>query len=560
MLADSLPADPTMLDAGQVVRIAIRLIGGLALFLYGIEKMSDGLRAVAGDRLKTLLARLTANRFLGVLTGAVMTAVVQSSSLTTVLVVGFVSAGLMTLQQSVGVILGANIGATLTVQVAAFRVTDSAWVLIAAGFAAFALGRRDAARQLGSVLLGLGLLFLALSQMAAATSPLRDYPPFLVLMANLQQPVLGILAGMLVTSIIQSSSATSGVVLALASQGLMTLPAALAVTLGANLGSCVTAQLAAIGKPAEARQAATVHLLFNCIGVLVWSFFIPQLAAIVTSFSSDLPRQIANAHTIFNVANTLVLIWFSGSLARAAQWLVPAPAARAPTPAFGAPRYLDDALLETPALALHRVRLELGHMGGLVMDMFDQAGPAVMSGTRIALNNTAALDRAVNQVYVATVDYTRRLARREMSLPESRALEDCIAAANHLETAGDIIALNYVTQGRRRLELGLKISPPTQELLMELHAFVADALRTAIAAFQEGDVARAERVVQGKDDFARRAQTALEQLRHRLMDEGPDRTRTFQMEVDLVAQLQRLHHLARRLAKLVLPAGIDDHR
>jgi len=554
LLADN----PMPLNASQVWHIAIGLIGGLALFLYGIEKMSDGLRAVAGDGLKTLLARLTANRFLGVLTGAIVTAVIQSSSLTTVLVVGFISAGLMTLNQSVGVILGANIGTTLTVQIAAFKVTESAWLLVALGFVAFALGRRDAARQVGSVLMGLGLLFLALEQMSNATSPLRDSPPFLSLMTQLENPFLGILTGAAFTAMVQSSSATTGVILALASQSLMTLPAALAVALGANLGSCATALLAAMDKPTEARQAAVVHLIFNAVGVLLWVFLLPQLATAVEWLSVDLPRQVANAHAIFNVVNTMVLIWFTGPMARTAQWLVPARPSSVTSPALGAPRYLDDALLETPSLALDRVRRELGHMGEIVTSMLEKAGQAVIAGSRRELESTAALDHDVNRIYVAVVDYTRRLARGEMSLNETRSLEDCLAAANYLEIAGDVVSSNYITQGLRRLEHQLTISPQTRHLLTGLQKFVADSLRNAVTAFQESDPTLAEKVVGGKEEFNTLARNALEQLRRRLLADESARIRTFQMEADLVAQLQRLHHLARRLAELAVPASSNE--
>ncbi len=531
--------------------VVVGLLGGLALFLYGIEKMSDGLRAVAGDGLKTLLAKLTANRFAGVLTGTIVTMIVQSSSLTTVLVVGFVSAGLMTLQQSVGVILGANIGTTLTAQIAAFNVADSAWLLVALGFLAFAAGRRDFARQLGSVLIGLGLLFLALAQMSSATSPLRGYPPFLELMQRLEHPVLGILMGAAFTALVQSSSATTGVLLALSSQGVMTLPAALAIVLGANLGSCVTALLAGLGKPAAARRAAVLHLLFNVLGVALWIFLLPQLALIVESLPGDLPRQVANAHTVFNVSNTLVLIWFTGPLTRLAQRLVPpdppAPGAVPPVE----PRYLDEKLFTTPSLALDRVRLELGHAGEVVLEMFARSDEAVLTGTRGSLERVAEMDRDVNHLYAAIVEFTRKLARREMTHTETASLEDCLAVVNYLENAGDIVASNMVTQGLRRLEHQLTISAPTRETLQNLHRAVEGDLRDALTAFQQLDAPLAERVVANKVPFERSTRAALELLRRRLIADEPSRTRTFQMEVDLVAQLQRLHYLARRIAKVV---------
>jgi phosphate:Na+ symporter len=487
----------------------------------------------------------------------VVTAIIQSSSLTTVLVVGFISAGLMTLQQSVGVIMGANIGTTLTVQVAAFKITESAWLLVALGFAALTFGRRNIARDLGSMLIGLGMLFLALEQMSAATGPLRTYQPFLHLMQRLEYPALGIVVGAAFTALVQSSTATTGVVLALAGQGLLALPAALALGLGANLGSCVTALLASIGKPIEARQAALVHLLFNGIGVAVWSFFLPQLAALVQWTAADLPRQFANAHTIFNVATTAVMIWWAGPLARAAQWLAPGRPQPTEPPAKFVPRYLDEGLMETPSLALDRARLEIGSMGDVVLSMIVQAGPAVLTGTQAELATVAAMDNEVGQRYVAIVEYLRRLAREQLTTAESAAFEDCLAAANYLESASDIIAISLIVQGQRRLEHGLKISPSTAKFLMELFATIHDVLRRGVLAFCERDQAVAQQVIASKSDFQLQAHMALEQLRQRLLTDEPGRIFTFQLEVELVAQLQRLHTLARRLAKLVAPTDAE---
>jgi phosphate:Na+ symporter len=400
--------------------------------------------------------------------------------------------------------------------------------------------------------MGLGLLFLALEQMTSATSPLRNDPGFLRLVARLEQPVWGVLAGAAITAVVQSSAATTGVLLALASQGAMTLSAALAMALGANLGSCATAWIAAWRRPAEGRQAAAVHLLFNLLGVLGWSCFLPQLGRLAAALSDDISRQIAHAHTIFNVANTLILIWFTGPLARAAQWLIPARPGAAP-PARGAPRYLDESLLSTPALALDRLRRELGHLGELVQAMLREATPAVLTGSRRELQTVAEADQDVNALHRAVVEYVRRLARREMSLLDSEALEEILAAANELESAGDVISTNIVIQGCRRLDRGLTISPATQVELKQLAAFVETVLASAVRAFVEQDADLARQVRASKEEFQKRAQATLETLRRRLLVDEPARSLTFQIEVDLVSQYQRLHFIARRLAKLVLP-------
>jgi len=533
--------------------ILVGLTGGLALFLYGIETLSEGLRAVAGDGLKRLLSSLTSNRFTGLLTGMLVTALVQSSSLTTVLVVGFVSAGLMSLQQAIGVIFGANIGTTLTLQLAAFHITDSAWGLVAVGFSFFLLGKRDWARQLGSVLIGLGLLFLALSQMSKATLPLRTYEPFLNLMQQLENPLFGILVGMLVTALIQSSSAMTGMLLALASQGAMSLPAALAMVLGANLGSCVTAVLASLGKPAEARQAAVIHVLFNSIGVIAWFPFLSVLEDVTRALSDDLPRQIAHAHTLFNVTNAIFLIGFVGPMAKAARWIVPdAPATTLPPPP-GTPRFLDPGMIETPSLALDRVRLELQHTGELVLANFDQAIAVTLSGTREQIQAVVARDQDVNQLHREIIDYARRVARRELTTIETSRLNDCLAAAGHLESIGDVAGTDLTTQGLRRLEHALSISPTTHEAILRLHRHTRDDLKLALDGFLGENHDAAMQVVQGKLAYNAHVQETLDLLRRRLVTDEPERIRTFQMEVDLVSQLQRIHYLARRIAKLTLP-------
>ena len=320
----------------EVFPLVMGLFGGLALFLLGMEEMANALKQVAGGRMKKILARLTRNRFMGVTTGAFITAVIQSSSVTTVLVVGFVTAGLMTLTQSVGVIMGANIGTTVTAQIVAFKVTKFALLMIAIGFATTFVSKKEITRQKGRGLLGLGLIFFGMTVMGDAMRPLRSYGPFLELMTRMEDPWLGILAGAAFTGLVQSSSATTGVVIVMASRGLISLPAGIALSFGANIGTCVTAMLAAIGKPREALRAAVVHVLFNVAGVALWIAFIDDLALVVTSISpvseelagqarlaADTPRQIANAHTIFNIANTLIFIWFATPFARIVQWLVP---------------------------------------------------------------------------------------------------------------------------------------------------------------------------------------------------------------------------------------------
>ena len=279
--------------AGEIdwLRLLMGLFGGLAMFLFGMEQMSDGLKGAAGDTLKDILARLTRNRFMGALTGAFVTAVLNSSSVTTVLVVGFISAGFMTLAQSVGVIMGANIGSTFTAQIIAFNVTQYALIMVAIGFYFLFAGRQEKTRYYGAMIMGLGLVFYGMGVMGDAMKPLRTYEPFIELMTRMENPLLGILVGAVFTGLVQSSAATTGIAIVMATEGLISLPAGIALAFGANIGTCVTALLAAIGKPVDAQRAAAVHTLFNIAGVLVWILFIPLLVDIVVAISPASPER-----------------------------------------------------------------------------------------------------------------------------------------------------------------------------------------------------------------------------------------------------------------------------
>lgn len=280
-------------ESAEVVdwpRMAMGLFGGLALFLFGMEQMSDSLKSALGDQMKVLLAKLTRNRFTGAFTGAFVTAIIQSSSVTTVLVVGFVSAGMMTMSQSIGVIMGANVGTTVTAQIVAFKVEEAALWMIAIGFLMMFTTKQERIKHYGNMLMGLGLIFYGMGLMGDGMNPLRSYEPFLQLMANMDNPLLAILVGALFTALVQSSSATTAIVITMAGQGLISLEAGIALAFGANIGTCITAQLAALGKPREALRAAVVHLIFNVGGVLIWLPFISMLAIWVTGFSPTHPE------------------------------------------------------------------------------------------------------------------------------------------------------------------------------------------------------------------------------------------------------------------------------
>lgn len=545
----------------NALEISIGLLGGLALFLYGMHKMSDGLKAAAGEGLKLLLARLTANRFSAALTGAAVTAVIQSSSVTTVLVVGFVSAGLMSLQQSVGVIMGSNIGTTITAQIIAFQVTKYAWLMVAAGFAGWSFLRNSTLRDYGAMLLGLGLLFLGMDQMSAATNPLRTYEPFIHLMGRMDHPLLAILLGAAFTALIQSSSATTGIIILLASQGVLSLEGGISLAIGANIGTCFTAVLSSIGKSADARRAAIVHVLFNVIGAVLWFFLIGYLADIARfispSFShlegtarlaAETPRQIANANTFFNLANTLLLIWFTGPIAHLAVRLV--PERPAPEPKRVEPKYLAPEYLQTPALALDRVRLELAHMGGLVVEMLKIAPRAVLHGNTYELRALANLDDDVDLLHAAILNYLGHLQRQELSADVARQLQTLILTANYLENCGDLIETNLVTQGNRRIALRVTVPQTAAETSFE--KAVLDAMESVVQAIDSSDQQLAAEIISRRPTVDHLADQVGENLAAQLVEGGEESLQAFRIQADLLAVMKRLFHNSRRIAELLL--------
>ena len=302
------------------------LLGGLALFLYGMQMMSDGLEAAAGDKMKSILEKLTSNRFLAVAVGAVITAVIQSSSATTVMVVGFVNTGLMSLSQAVWIIMGANIGTTITGQLIALDVGAAAPLIAFIGVAMIVFLKMPKVQHIGKIAAGLGVLFIGMDMMGGSMEPLKESESFISIMTEFSNPALGILAGAVFTAVIQSSSASVGILQTLANEGLIAFDSAVFVLFGQNIGTCITAVLASIGTNRSAKRTTIIHLSFNIIGTAIFTTLCLLLPVTdwVKSISPDLPAsQIANMHTVFNVATTLILIPFGNYLAKFAEKILP---------------------------------------------------------------------------------------------------------------------------------------------------------------------------------------------------------------------------------------------
>lgn len=540
--------------------MAMKLFGGLALFLFGMEQMADSLKAVAGEKMKMILSRLTTNRFTGAITGALVTAVIQSSSVTTVLVVGFISAGLMSMAQSIGVIMGANIGTTITAQIVAFKVTKYALLMIAVGFSMLFFSNNNKIKHYGGMLMGLGLVFFGMSVMSDAMHPLRSYQPFLDLMVEMSNPLLGILVAAAFTALVQSSSATTGIVIVMASQGFISLPAGIALAFGANVGTCVTALLASIGKPREALRAAAVHVLFNILGVLLWLGLIDQLAHMVVSvspahpelmgidrLSAETPRQIANAHTIFNVANTLIFLMFTGQFARLVEYLVPdRPLHEEQLITI---KHLDEELLSTPSLALNRARLELVRMSALIHEMHQRSLANILHGSRNDLQQLAQEDEKIDLLHHEIINYLGRISGGKLSDNEATELSKLFEITNALENIGDLIETDMVELGKQRISEEIEVSNKTGEVLEEIHQAVSRALELASAAIQSEEPADADKVAEMKSQFNQLIEAAHRHQMERLTADESKRVQTYSLEVEIIEKLKRVYYFAKRIGK-----------
>jgi phosphate:Na+ symporter len=552
----------------ELAPMVVGLLGGLAIFLTGMDQMTDALKAVAGGGMRAVLARLTRNRFAAAATGALVTVVIQSSSITTVLVVGFVSAGVMTLQQSIGVILGANIGTTVTAQIIAFHIDEYALGMIAAGFFTAFVGRVEAVRQVGRIVMGLGVIFLGMGLMSGAMAPLRTHEPFVAFMATLDDPLLAVAVSAAFTALVQSSSATTGIVIVLAGQGFITLEAGIALALGANIGTCVTAMLATLGNPRIALRAALVHVVFNVVGVLVWVFLIAQLAEVVRWISpsspglegaerlaAETPRQIANAHTVFNVANTLVFIWLTRPLA----WLVTRLAPDQPEviPEGARPRFLSDAFLDTPAIALNSMAQEVARVGddaaAIVRLPLSRPDAANLSSMRSGAKN---LDR----LHGAIVAYGRRLLSKKLTPRESAHLEALLSASDQLHAISDTASLNVRTILKRWRKRGLRASDETTAMFDELVRELVSVIESVAEAIRTNDAEAARAIVALKPAIVARTDAVTRRVTARLAEDDEDRVEIYRQEIAAIELLRRIFYFTRRAARAVAGQEAEPDR
>lgn len=526
------------------------LLGGLALFLIGMERMTEALRLIVGDRARRILERLTSNRFIGLVTGAGATAIVQSSSVTTVLVVGFISAGLMTFVQSIPVILGSNIGSTVTAQIIAFNITTWALALVAGGFAISSLSKRESRRIQGVAITGIGLMFFGMVVMGDAMSPLRTYEPFIDAMRTLNNPFVAILVGAVFTAFVQSSAATTGVVIVLAAQGLISLEAGIGLILGANIGTSMTALLSAIGKPREAQRAAIAHLLFNVIGVIIWFPLIGVLASWVSSVGGGMPREIANAHTLFNVVNALIFLPFVNQFAALVTRITP----DRPLVGAMAPKYIDVGLLRTPGIALAKARMEMLRMASRVQGMLVDVLPAILDGDIDTMADVEERDDEVDSLHGIILEYLGRISQQKLSEESSAELVDLLEATNALEAIGDLVERNLVALGYQKIEEAIEVSATTRALIEDYHRSVVEAFELALVAVTQKDQGAARTVTGMKREVQHLERDLTSHQTERLVADEPNRIATYRFETDVITNLKRVYYFSRRIARVAVPA------
>ena len=465
----------------------LALLGGLALFLYGMQMMSSGLEAAAGNRMKRILEKLTSNRILGVLVGAGITAVIQSSSATTVMVVGFVNSGMMTLRQAVWIIMGANIGTTITGQLIALDVGEIAPLMAFIGVALVVFIKKPTVRYWGQIVAGLGILFLGMNMMSDSMLPLRESEAFIGLMTQFSNPLLGILAGTVFTAVIQSSSASVGILQTLAKSGLIGLDSAVYVLFGQNIGTCITAVLASIGTSRNAKRTTIIHLLFNVIGTTLFTVvcMCTPLTSWVAGWTPDNPSaQIANMHTLFNVVTTLLLLPFGSYLASLATKILPEKTSEAEEAGVHRLLYIkpvDQLSAEhhvgTSAIVLNGVQHELARMAGMVRQNVDESFQAVLDSTPARLEKVEETEEYIDYLNKEISSYISHIIVFETNERDSEQISRFFKISGNLERIGDH-AVNICEYTKMLEEKHIAFSQQAREEIQAMRQTSLEALQT----------------------------------------------------------------------------------
>ncbi|MEE4198043.1 MAG: Na/Pi symporter [Bacteroidales bacterium] len=539
------------------------LLGGLGLFLLGMGMMSDGMQNAAGDKMRAILSQLTHNRFVAIGVGSFITMAVQSSSATTVMLVSFVQSKLMKFRQTIGVILGAGIGTTITAQLIAFKLTDYSLLLIGIGFILNSFSNHGLWKNIGKTILGFGILFFGMHIMSDSMSPLRSFAPFLELLVSLENPILGILVGTLFTALIQSSAAFIGIMIIFATQGFLTLEASIPLLLGANIGTAITAILASIKTHREAKQVALAHTLFKVFGVLVFLFWIPQFADVVRFISPKpaepsmtlnalagvVPRQIANAHTVFNIMLTLIVVPFTNGFAWFVEKIIPLKAEE--KPAFKT-HYLDHGMIKSSSLALNLAKQEVIRIGRLVQDMTsDIIIPFLIKGEGI-VDDIKTTEEEVNFLRDEVNNYILKITRENINEDRINEAFQLLYTIKEFEQMADIISTNLIPKAEVWCSRNYEFSEEGKKEIVDYHTRTQKQLSRAITVFAEVNLEKAKAMKQKYKQYRDMEFELEKQHFERLRDDVEESVTSSKTHVELMTNLRAINGHATNIARILL--------
>ncbi len=474
-----------------VYMLIIGLFGGLGLFLHGMHSMSEGLQQSAGERLRSILGNVTRNRIVGTGVGTLVTTIIQSSSATSVMLVSFVNANLIQFRQTIPVLLGAAIGTTITAQMIAFKITEYSLLLVAVGFFLQAFSKREQVKSVGYSLFGFGVLFFGMHIMSDAMSPLREWTPFIELLLKLENPLVGILVGAVFTALIQSSSAFVGIMIVLASQGLISLDASIPLLLGSNLGTPVTALLSSLKADKEAKKVAVAFLIIKFISVLIFAGWTVQLGKLLVQFTPEasLQRLIANAHTFINVVLMLVVLPVSPQVARMVDWIVGKP--KEQEKAAFKTLYLDEGVISTPSLALNLAKQEIIRMGMIVRTMFNLILHPFLEKDPASLDAIYIHEKEVNYLQDAIKNYLLKINRELVSSERVNESFQMLYSMNEFEKIADIISGSLANRAEKWVVKEYQFSKEGKKELVTFHNKIEKQLKRSLVVFDETNLQKA---------------------------------------------------------------------
>ena len=478
------------------------MAGGLGLFLFGMELMSDSIEKVAGARLRRILEIFTTNRFMGMIVGIIFTGIIQSSSACTVMVVSFVNSGLMNLYQAAGVILGANIGTTITSQLVSFNLSKIAPLILLVGVVVMMFTKKEKVRKVAEVVVGFGILFVGLSTMSQAMANMKNEPQVVNLLMSLKNPFLATLMGFALTAIIQSSSVTVSIVLLLANQDLLPLPITLYIILGCNIGACATAMLASMTGKKDAKRAALIHLLFNIIGTVIIyiALFVAgdQIVELIKSISADNGRFVANAHTLIKIAQVIMLFPFTGWLVKMTYLIVPGEDQKVGYRESYQLKYIGDKVVFNPATAVVEVIKELERMASLAEENLNRAMNALITLDEEDIEEVYEVEKNINFLNHAITDYLVKINQTTLPIEDLNSLGALFHVVNDIERIGDH-AENVADAARQRKEEGVSISKEAQKELGDMLEMVNKIIRYAVEMFAKSDESHMQEIVTLED-------------------------------------------------------------